>query len=44
MNRLRLALLLVLFQATAECSSGSNHVEVPDDAGTGDAGDAADQG
>ena len=38
MNSLRLALLLVLLRATAGCSSGSNHIEAPNDSGTDSGG------
>jgi hypothetical protein len=44
MNRLRLAILLVLLEATATCSSGSNHIEAPTDAGTDATGTSEDAG
>jgi hypothetical protein len=44
MNRLRLALLLVLLDAIAGCSSGSNHIEAPNDAGTDAGGTPEDAG
>jgi hypothetical protein len=44
MNRLRLALLLVLLEATPGCSSGSNHIEAPTDSGTDAGGTPEDAG